>query len=144
MADIRRLSAQQLQNYLLNAIRYMDERPEDSARLIPEILGEMVARRERSSSAEHPLTSLGYNVRWRDWHARERQRLLGWLMDARLPRQVESVMGTAGSLQRKSYIRGTIERWSRIYGGQPNMEQARARWLADLAFIDARAAEGDG
>ncbi len=139
MPELGSLSTEQLQAYLLNAIRYLDERPDDAARLIPEILDQMAGRRAEAPATENILTTLGYNVRWRDWHAKERHRLLDWLLDAPLPAPIEAAMGPAGSRQRQSFVAGTIERWTRMYGRRENMEQALARWRADLAFIRSRA-----
>lgn len=142
MPDLSHLSTEKLQNYLLNALRHMDTQPDKALALIPDILSHMAARRELAPTGEHLLTTLGYNVRWKDWHAKERQRLLGWLLKAGLPEQIEQAMGPANSKQRMFYLIDTISRWSRMYGMRPNMEQALARWQADLTFIRNQAKAG--
>lgn len=135
MPDLSNLSTEKLQNYLLNALRHFDAQPEKAAALIPDILSHMAARRELAPTGQHLLTTLGYNVQWRDWHAKERHRLLSWLVSADLPKQIEHEMGPRSSRPRCSFITNTITRWIKMYGQRPHMEQAMARWQADLKFV---------
>ena len=135
MSKLSELSSDQLQNYLLNAVRHLESNKDQAEKIIPDIVSHMVARRLLEPTTEHTLTTLGYNVRWKNWHAKERKLLLKWLMKAELPAQIEKELGPANSEARKVFFSSTIERWLRMYGSRPNMENAVARWRSDLEFV---------
>lgn len=131
------MSLAELQAYLLNAIKAMETQPARAEELIPQILEALTKRAARDGSAEHPLTILGYNVRWRNWRARERHRLLKWLMENPVPGADEREWGTPGSNRRRAFLTGTIGRWRRMYGQRENMAEASARWDRDIAFLES-------
>jgi len=137
LAGLASKSLSELQAYLLNAIKAMETRRAEAEELIPQILDALAKRAAGEGSVEHPLTVLGYNVRWRNWRARERQTLLKWLMENPVPGADEREWGTPGSQRRRAFLTDTIGRWRQVYGQRENMANAAARWGRDIAFLES-------
>jgi hypothetical protein len=134
---LRDLTQEQLQAFLLNAVRNLDSQPDKAAALAEDIVAELISRHGRRPEGKHRMTALGYNVQWRDWRAKERHLLLAWLMDATLPSHVSRQIGPPGSIQRRNYFTSTIQRWIRMYGQGPGMDDAVTRWRADVKFVNS-------
>lgn len=135
MPRLEDMPLERLQTYLHNAVKHLDSKPDEAAAVIRNVVSHMAARRELFPDKAHLLTTLGYNVQWRNWLARERQVLLAWLIDADLPPQIAKQLGPAHSTERIDYIGSTIEVWIRLFGRQPNMAEPVTRWRADIAFL---------
>lgn len=136
MPDLRRLDDDELRVYLLNGVRNLESRPAEAEEVIQNVLDELAARWSREPAGKHPLSTIGYNVKWNDWRAKQRRNLIDWLLISSLPPPFEKHFGPAGTRARAAYMYRSIRSWKERYGRQPNMEQAISRWQADLDRIE--------
>lgn len=136
------LSVDQLATMLGNIVQKLDD-PNwggDAEERMRAVQAEL-ARRElgRNASFVPMLACCGYNVRWRDWTAAQRRRLLLWMFDGELPTINDAWYmadwGEPGSLKRLRRLYRTIRDYDRKFGDQPNADVASARWQSDLQFL---------
>lgn len=143
--DLARLTEDQLRAFHRNCLLNLDcpDRGDEAAALLPGIHAEY-ARRAQAAAPEDFLPMLdcvGYNVRWHGLGIVERHRLLDWLLVGDLPRINDAPYmaswGEPGSPARWQCLRENIRIYRHRYGNGPGMENAAARWDADLAYLDA-------
>lgn len=134
MQDLSQLTDYKLQAYLLNAVKHAEKDPDAADEIIAAVVEEISNR----DSSSHLLTRLGYNVRWKTWRAKERRVLLAWIIDVDLPDKLVTQTGSPRTRTRVVFVGRTISNWLKYYGRAPNMEQACARWGADLEYLRGR------
>lgn len=135
------LTLDQLQIFLLNAVRGLKDRPVEAHRIIEKVVKEMLARRELAPEFTPVLSLLGYNVRWKKWTSKDRQTFLQWLIHADLGSAGDAIVPGPG-IERARYIYRTIRSWMRRYGEQIHMVDAAARWQSDMTFLEQLGQQG--
>lgn len=147
--DYSRPSDEQLLALLRRAVILLDKPgwTDRADEAIQEIQAEFLHRQKLHLHSEYTpmLGALGYTVKQRSLNQTERRKLLVWIVDGPLPlindERYTVAWGEPGSLSRIRRMYADISLYSRRYGSGPGMEMAKARWQADMEFLQHLASE---
>lgn len=147
--DYSRRSDEELLAMLRQAVIKLDKPgwSDRAGEAIKDIQAEFLLRQKLHLHREYTpmLGALGYTVKQKSLKLRERRKLLVWIVDGPLPlindERYNVAWGEPGSLKRIQRMYADISFYTKRYGSGPGMEMAKARWQADMEFLQHLAFE---